>query len=88
MTRILSLLLAASVVMLVPVQPANAQLGEQFLLIGTLERFTLDAGPNPVALTDEKHLARVESLCRENGSRRIVACSPGRDARLIDEHLF
>ena len=44
MTRILSLLLAASVVMLVPVQPANAQLGEQFLLIGTLERFTLDAG--------------------------------------------
>lgn len=50
--------------------------------------FTLDAGPNPVALTDEKHLARVESLCRESGSQRIVVCAPGGDARLIDEHLF
>ena len=50
--------------------------------------FTLDAGPNPVALTAEEHVARVESICRENGARRIVACAPGGDARLIDEHLF
>lgn len=42
MTRILSLLLAVPLVALVPLQSASAQLGEQFLLIGTLEKFTLN----------------------------------------------
>lgn len=44
--------------------------------------FTLDAGPNPVLLTDAAHAAKVEALAKECGAQEAVICSPGGDARL------
>jgi len=44
--------------------------------------FTLDAGPNPVLLTDAANVAKVEALARECGAQDVVACVPGGDARL------
>jgi len=45
--------------------------------------FTLDAGPNPVVLTDEKHEPTVTALCRGLGADPVVPCSPGGDAALV-----
>ncbi len=45
--------------------------------------FTLDAGPNPVLLTDEAHVDRVVALARGCGAAETVVCSPGGDARLL-----
>jgi len=50
--------------------------------------FTLDAGPNPVLLTTEPHLAAAEALAREAGATDVVRCAPGGDARLVDTPLF
>jgi len=44
--------------------------------------FTLDAGPNPVLLTDEAHVGQVEALVRGCGAQDVVACVPGGDAWL------
>ena len=55
---------------------------------GTPVYFTLDAGPNPVLLTLAAHEAKVEALAREHGASEVVRCTPGGDARLLDEHLF
>jgi diphosphomevalonate decarboxylase len=45
--------------------------------------FTLDAGPNPVVLTDEKHEAAVEQALVKLGASSVVRCVPGGDARLV-----
>ena len=50
--------------------------------------FTLDAGPNPVLLTEAEHAEAVEALAREAGAMDVVSCSPGPDATLTDAHLF
>ncbi len=50
--------------------------------------FTLDAGPNPVLLTDEAHTLAVEALARAAGAVDVITCTPGGDARLHDRHLF
>lgn len=50
--------------------------------------FTLDAGPNPVLLTDAAHEDAVESLVRAAGAEAAVRCRPGGDALVLDEHLF
>lgn len=46
--------------------------------------FTLDAGPNPVILTDAAHEDRAEALARACGATEVVRCTPGGDARLED----
>src|SRR5262249_43459625 len=50
--------------------------------------FTLDAGPNPVLLTDAAHQAAVETLLVRMGAQRTIACGVGTDARLSEAHLF
>ncbi len=50
--------------------------------------FTLDAGPNPVLLTDAAHEEQVVALARAAGASEVVRCGPGGDARLVNEHLF
>lgn len=50
--------------------------------------FTLDAGPNPVLLTDAAHEEDVVRLAKEGGAQEVVPCRPGGDARLLSEHLF
>jgi diphosphomevalonate decarboxylase len=45
--------------------------------------FTLDAGPNPVVLTDEKSEPTVTALCRGLGADPVVPCTPGGDAALV-----
>jgi len=50
--------------------------------------FTLDAGPNPVLLTTERHLAAAEHLARQAGATDVVRCAPGGDAELLDAALF
>ena len=50
--------------------------------------FTLDAGPNPVLLTDADHLSAVEALVARVGAQRSIACGVGTDARLSEAHLF
>lgn len=47
--------------------------------------FTLDAGPNPVILTDVAHLDRAEALAREAGASDVVHCLPGGDTELIEQ---
>ncbi|MGQ0507000.1 MAG: diphosphomevalonate decarboxylase [Myxococcaceae bacterium] len=49
--------------------------------------FTLDAGPNPVLLTDDKNMLAVETLARAAGALEVVVCTPGGDARLHANHL-
>lgn len=44
--------------------------------------FTLDAGPNPVLLTEARHEARVAQLAQEAGAAEVIHCRPGGDARL------
>jgi len=46
--------------------------------------FTLDAGPNPVVLTDAKSEATVTALCRGLGADPVVPCTPGGDAALVE----
>ncbi|RKH74269.1 diphosphomevalonate decarboxylase [Corallococcus aberystwythensis] len=50
--------------------------------------FTLDAGPNPVLLTDAAHEIAAEALARACGAVDVVRCVPGGDATLLSEHLF
>lgn len=50
--------------------------------------FTLDAGPNPVVLTDAGGEEAVAALLREAGAAEVVRCHPGGDAALSSEHLF
>jgi diphosphomevalonate decarboxylase len=50
--------------------------------------FTLDAGPNPVILTDAQHEAEACALALDNGAIDVVACRPGGDARIDSVHLF
>lgn len=50
--------------------------------------FTLDAGPNPVLLTDAAHEVAAEALARACGALEVVRCVPGGDAQLSQEHLF
>jgi diphosphomevalonate decarboxylase len=50
--------------------------------------FTLDAGPNPVLLTDAAHEVAAEALARACGALEVVRCVPGGDAELKSEHLF
>ena len=42
--------------------------------------FTLDAGPNPVVLTEAKHEAAVEAALVKLGASSVVRCVPGGDA--------
>jgi diphosphomevalonate decarboxylase len=42
--------------------------------------FTLDAGPNPVVLTDAAHEAAVEAALVKLGASSVVRCVPGGDA--------
>lgn len=44
--------------------------------------FTLDAGPNPVLLTEARHVDAVKALALEKGAREVVLCEPGGDARV------
>ncbi|EAU64155.1 diphosphomevalonate decarboxylase [Stigmatella aurantiaca] len=55
---------------------------------GTPVWFTLDAGPNPVLLTDAAHEVAAEALARACGAVDVVRCVPGGDAVLKSEHLF
>ncbi|MCE9668122.1 diphosphomevalonate decarboxylase [Myxococcus stipitatus] len=50
--------------------------------------FTLDAGPNPVLLTDAAHEVAAEALARACGALDVIRCVPGGDAELKQEHLF
>lgn len=50
--------------------------------------FTLDAGPNPVLLTDAAHEVAAEALARACGAVDVIRCVPGGDAELKAEHLF
>ena len=50
--------------------------------------FTLDAGPNPVLLTDAAHEVAAEALARACGALDVVRCVPGGDAELTGAHLF
>lgn len=50
--------------------------------------FTLDAGPNPVLLTDAAHEVAAEALARACGAVDVIRCVPGGDAELKSEHLF
>ena len=50
---------------------------------GVLAYFTLDAGPNPVILTVEKHAAAAEELARSCGAAEVVRCHVGGDARVL-----
>jgi diphosphomevalonate decarboxylase len=45
--------------------------------------FTLDAGPNPVLLTDAAHVNAAEAVARACGAIDVVHCVPGGDARLV-----
>lgn len=50
--------------------------------------FTLDAGPNPVVLTDAAHEVAVVDNLKSLGAADVVRCYPGKDARLVEQHLF
>jgi diphosphomevalonate decarboxylase len=50
--------------------------------------FTLDAGPNPVLLTDDSFEGDAVALAKEAGAREVIHCRAGGDARLLKEHLF
>ncbi len=50
--------------------------------------FTLDAGPNPVILTDAEHLSAAVALAKRCGAEEVVECRPGEDATLHEQHLF
>lgn len=54
---------------------------------GTPVWFTLDAGPNPVLLTEAAHEDSVERLAREAGALDVLRCGPGGDAQPAP-HLF
>jgi len=50
--------------------------------------FTLDAGPNPVLLTDANQLTQVQSLADALGAQETICCKMGGDAHLSEPHLF
>ena len=60
--------------------PASAEVRKEGMPIW----FTLDAGPNPVLLTDAAHLPDAERIAKECGARDVVHCHPGGDTVLID----
>jgi diphosphomevalonate decarboxylase len=45
--------------------------------------FTLDAGPNPVLLTDARHAQAVGRLAASVGAGAVETCWPGGDARVV-----
>ncbi len=45
--------------------------------------FTLDAGPNPVILTDQDHEAAAEALALSSGASQVVRCVPGAGVRVV-----
>ena len=47
--------------------------------------FTLDAGPNPVLLTDARHEAAVVALARSVRPLALVRCHPGGDAAVVPD---
>lgn len=47
--------------------------------------FTLDAGPNPVVLTDAAHEAAVEAALVKLGASSVVRCVPGGDATVTTD---
>jgi diphosphomevalonate decarboxylase len=49
--------------------------------------FTLDAGPNPVILTDANSEEKVIETAKACGVLDLVRCRPGGDTVLVDEHL-
>ena len=49
--------------------------------------FTLDAGPNPVILTDAAHEAQTIETARVCGALDVVRCGPGGDTQLLSQHL-
>jgi len=55
---------------------------------GTPVWFTLDAGPNPVLLTEEAHVPKVLAFAQSFSPLETVVCHPGGDARLEEAHLF
>jgi diphosphomevalonate decarboxylase len=55
---------------------------------GTPVWFTLDAGPNPVLLTEEAYLPKVLAFAGQFSPLGTVVCHPGGDARLLESHLF
>lgn len=50
--------------------------------------FTLDAGPNPVLLTQASQEEAAAELARRCGALEVLRCEAGGDARLLDAHLF
>ena len=50
--------------------------------------FTLDAGPNPVLLTDAAHESAAVEIARGCGALEVIRCQPGGDARIARSHLF
>jgi diphosphomevalonate decarboxylase len=51
--------------------------------------FTIDAGPQVKIMCLEKDVERVkEKLNGLEGIERVVVCSPGEGAKLVEEHLF
>lgn len=50
--------------------------------------FTLDAGPNPVILTDAENEPRALQLLHRAGAAEVIPCHPGEDARLVGAPLF
>jgi diphosphomevalonate decarboxylase len=50
--------------------------------------FTLDAGPNPILLTDAAHEAAAVEIARASGAVEVIRCQPGGDARIARAHLF
>jgi diphosphomevalonate decarboxylase len=50
--------------------------------------FTLDAGPNPILLTDVAHERAAESFAKALGALEVVSCRPGGDARIVSTPLF
>jgi diphosphomevalonate decarboxylase len=50
--------------------------------------FTLDAGPNPILLTDAAHEGAAVRLARAAGAAAVVRCRLGGDARVVDASLL
>jgi diphosphomevalonate decarboxylase len=50
--------------------------------------FTLDAGPNPVLLTNAATAKRAVALAKAHGAQTVVVCGPGGDAAVLEESLL
>jgi len=49
---------------------------------------TIDAGPNPVILCEDTDEETVASFLKEAGAMEVIRCRVGKDARLVQTHLF